>query len=142
MSAPKRKKMESFVEMLKDFPSCEELDQAMSCVRKDDTDGFIEALSRAPTVPDMIKQILITSIRTNNADLQTNEECLKAITKLRTRITKKEHLKILDDIENFINLPDGAPIGEIPDIDVLIDEYPDELHLCSIAGYIATQLQE
>ena len=135
-------KMEDFVEMLKSFPSCEELDTAIECVRKEDTEGFIEAIQKADTVPDMIKGMLVTSIRVNCADIQTNDECLKAVGVMRTRITNLEHVKILDDIEKFIALPDGADIGDIPDIDVLIDEYPEELYLCSIAGYITVHLRE
>lgn len=128
-----------FKALLEVFPDCPERTLALEAVDANDGEGCIAALKAmkaAQLIPTELADTLITNIRASFAIIENDAEAFAAIELLRGRIDPQYHW-ILDELKKFFELPDGVDIEmDIPDLDDLIEAYPHELLLCTLASYM------
>lgn len=134
---------EAFVAMLEPFPECVHLKAAKEAVLSNDVTSFVAHMEQAEHVPFEVKDALILSVLDNepgDEEEEDAEEALLTLKDLRTRITEKNHLDILQSIEDFVNLPVGADMPPFPDFNTLLETYPDERGLFILAKYVTSRI--
>jgi len=130
---------QALIDHLEAYPPCPELQTAIECIRKNDPDGFIQAIRSAPSIPELFRDTLITSVEANFGLVDLEKAHLKTLDELRKKITDPVHLKIIDNLESLVYLPDESEVAEIPALDDLLDAYPDE-DWAAVIAYVGNQL--
>lgn len=132
---------EDFVAMLEPFPECAHLRAAKKAALSNDVASFVAHMEKAEHVPFAVKDALILSVLDNEqGEEEDAEEAFSVLKDLRTRITDKGHLDILQSIEDFVNLPAGADMPPFPDFNTLLETYPDERGLFILAKYVTSRI--
>lgn len=132
-----------FVDLLNLLPESETRERAKTAVLAEDSEAFVtalEELAATQELPELLAQAIINSTLINFAAVETNEEAFKALAVLRDRVDLKYHY-ILDELKAFFELPDDADVTSIPDIDDLLEAYPEELRIYNLASYLAKSLE-